>query len=331
MSRVVLILWILISLNPQVSASAAKPNVLAASYWGSFESTSISDRIRAAPKGVIDFLKEENQSTGWTNIPESDSGDSKFKQEVIDAIGELPAEIRSSISRKLIGILLVRDLGGTAFTGHVTGATGKTETGFIVLDVSALNKRANEWATWKEASPFSKEASFTLKAIIADAKRDDRKGAIQYILLHEFGHIVSTDSGLIPTWGRVAKDTSKMNFFNLSWVDSPTTYESKFSKIWPAQKKIKYYSSQPSLKGSDAVVAYESLLKTNYPTLYAATNIYDDFAESFANYVHVVLLKKPWSVEIQSGKKHLSYNSCWEELRCKEKKSIMQSFIQGMK
>ncbi|MEK6705202.1 MAG: hypothetical protein AABZ06_05390 [Bdellovibrionota bacterium] len=84
-----------------------------------------------------------------------------------------------------------------------------------------LQKRnANEWATWKEQTPFKKDAGFELEAKIEDNINDNRKSAIQYILLHELGHVISVNEYFHPPWGVYPdslKNIEQYAFFNESW------------------------------------------------------------------------------------------------------------------
>jgi molybdopterin-binding protein len=52
------------------------------------------------------------------------------------------------------------------------------------------------------------------------------------------------------------------------------------------------------LPAGQMVATYESLERTNFVTLYAATHPADDFAEAFASYVHGVLMGRPWEISI---------------------------------
>ena len=68
--------------------------------------------------------------------------------------------------------------------------------------------------------------------------------------------------------------------------------------------------------------------ETNFPTLYAATNPSDDFAESFVSYVHTVLMKRPWEIAIRhDGKVVKTYRTCWEETRCAAKRRILEDLL----
>ncbi len=119
-----------------------------------------------------------------------------------------------------------------------------------------------------------------------------------------------------------------MEFFNLSWVLDDEKLVSRYDASWPERRKISYYplksKKQTVIK---AVAAYEKLSDTNFPTLYATTSPYDDFADSFANYVHVVILKKPWSIEIKINKKVSKFEDCWSQPRCAWKKKILKELI----
>jgi hypothetical protein len=77
------------------------------------------------------------------------------------------------------------------------------------------------------------------------------------------------------------------------------------------------------------VRTYEQLEQTNFPTLYAATKPEEDFAESFVSYVHSMLLGRPFEIRIFENDKLLkTYRSCWNEMRCAEKRKVIEQFLQ---
>jgi hypothetical protein len=74
--------------------------------------------------------------------------------------------------------------------------------------------------------------------------------------------------------------------------------------------------------------AYARLKNTNFPSLYAATTPGDDFAESFASYVHVVLMHRPWQITItRNDAVAYVFNACWGETRCAEKQRILERLL----
>jgi len=73
---------------------------------------------------------------------------------------------------------------------------------------------------------------------------------------------------------------------------------------------------------------YSQLEKTNFPTLYSATHLTDDFADSLAAFVHVVLLKRPYQVvALKDGQPIKTIGSCWGQSRCREKELILRQFL----
>jgi hypothetical protein len=62
--------------------------------------------------------------------------------------------------------------------------------------------------------------------------------------------------------------------------------------------------------------------------LQSAISQWEDFAESFATYVHVVLDKRPWQATIASkGNTVTIIDSCWQEIRCMTKKAFMEKWF----
>jgi hypothetical protein len=202
-----------------------------------------------------------------------------------------------------------------------------------VLDMDVLAKQtANAWAAWKENSPFKADAKYRLETDIEDQGQDTRKHAIQYILLHELGHILSIGEYIHPRWDQpAAADTSldRYPFARLSWriMNAGTGYASLFEKEFPLRKNVVYYFGA-KLDGGKMVEVYDQLERTNYPTLYAATSPGDDFAESFASYVHTVLLKRPLEIRLyRDGELAKTYKSCWEEKRCAAKRKFLEELL----
>jgi hypothetical protein len=65
-----------------------------------------------------------------------------------------------------------------------------------------------------------------------------------------------------------------------------------------------------------------------FPTLYASTSPFDDFADSFASYVHVVLLGQPWRAQVLTdGKPVASYPNGITEERCRAKCEFLRALL----
>jgi len=301
-------------------------------FWQKSLSKPFSERIGAAPPELVEYLALDNFNNGYPNKPRAAILSSDFASDVRKAFAEIPAPVQRLLAQKLAGIYFVEDLGGSGFTELIYDAS-KPVAGYVVLDASVLQSRtANNWATWKENTPFISSPDFKLNATIEEASQDNRKQAIQYILLHELGHVLSINVGLIPNWNIDPKDintSASYPFFHLSWEISKDSnqYVTIFDKSFPQRKDVAYYFGA-KLPAAEMVHTYDALERTNFATLYAATNPYDDFAESFVTYVHTVLMGKPFEITLSSGGKITKvYKSCWAEERCAAKRKILERLL----
>jgi hypothetical protein len=230
----------------------------------------------------------------------------------------------------LAGIYFVSDLGGTGFTDYAKGGWFSRDAGFSVFDIDVLAKQtANAWATWKERSPFADDPAFRLEARIENEAGDNRKNAIQYILLHELGHILSIGEDIHPRWDEAPSSVDDFPFARLSWefIPAESRYASLFDKPFALRRDVVYYFGA-KLAGRQMPDVYGQLAATNFPTLYAATRPGDDFAESFVSYVHTVMMKRPWEIRLfQDGKLIRTVGTCWEEKRCAEKRRLLEEIL----
>lgn len=302
-------------------------------FWESALRKPIEQRIGSAPNELVIYLNLDNIAGGVPNKPRPTAIPYDFLTDVNDAIAELPEQVKRLASRKLAGIYFVKDLGGTGYTDFIDTGTPSLEAGFIVLDIDVLStSNANGWATWKERTPFTANPRYRLDAIIEINGQDNRKNAIQYILLHELGHVVSLGEKTHPQWGQ-QKDKAPVesySFARLSWETgdhNDIRYRSRFERQFPLRKDVVYYFGA-KLNGDQMADAYRQLENTNFPTLYAATSPADDFAESFASYVHTVLLKRPLEIRIYHDDRLTeTYRSCWEQKRCADKRRFLDDLL----
>lgn len=304
-------------------------------YWKSRMERPLAQRIGAAPAELLEYVRLDNLSAGLTNVPRAATLAADFLRDVRRAFDEIPLPVKRLVSGRLAGIYLVEDLGSTGYTDAIFAADGKPVAGFVVLDAAVLKQRsANAWATWKENTPFKPEPGFALNARIASAGGDNRKNAIQYILLHELGHIASIGADIHPHWGidpSAVQQTENLTYFKLSWTIArqENRFVSLFEPAFDARRDVVYYADA-RLRGSQMQAVYTQLASTNFPTLYAATSPGDDFAEAFASYVHTVLMRKPLQIEIKhAGRDVLRHSSCWTQARCTGKRAILEQLLRA--
>ncbi len=125
----------------------------------------------------------------------------------------------------------------------------------------------------------------------------------KHILLH--GHIIVKGKMFHPSWDQPRPPTAEVHhypFTLLSWSVDPQSHDYIFceSRNGFGCYPLRYYTANPGPSGAKAESCYRAIEQTNFVSLYAGTNPFDDFAESFVTYVHIVLFKKPWQVEISN-------------------------------
>jgi hypothetical protein len=301
--------------------------------WRTMLALPLAERIGPAPPHLVEYLTLDNILNGHAERPHAATLDAGLLADIRGAIADLPAEIRKLFGERLVGVYFVEGLGGTGYTDYVFDEQGRALKGFIVLDAAVLApQRANAWATWKENTPFTADAGYRLEARIEADGNDNRRNAIQYILLHELGHVLSIGSDIHPPWNLRPKGVgseAKYPFFDLSWsVDrAADKYRSRFDANFPQRMGTVYYFGA-KLAAADMAATYASLELTNFPSLYAATAPGEDFAESFASYVHVVLMGRPWQITIlRDGKPVKIFRACWGEPRCAKKQKLLEQLV----
>jgi hypothetical protein len=303
------------------------------SFWKNALARPLEERLAVGPPELIEFLMLDNVALDYPNVARAPALDPAFLEDVRRALREIPTPVKRRLEGKLAGIYFIEDIGGTGFTDETLSPDGRPVAGFVILDPAVLMARsANAWATWKESSPFKPDAQWRLEAKIEGAARDDRMHAIQYILLHEFGHVLSIGANVHPRWTIPVKEFGpgeSYPFFALSWIVKGEGWGSRFDGAFSQRKDVRFYFGA-KLPGDAMLPVYESLEKTNFPTLYAATHFGDDFADAFASYVHVELMKRPYEIRLlRDAKVVKTYGPCWREQRCAAKKAYLERFVAG--
>jgi len=303
--------------------------------WKTALAKPVMDRIGPAPAALVELIAMDNVANAFPNKPRSGKPPADFVADLRAAFNEMPEAVRNLLATRFAGIYFVDDLGGTGFTDQYVDAAGKPAGGFIVLDPSVLLQHtANSWAAWRDGTPFKPSANERLEETIEVKANDNRKNAIQYILLHEVGHVIAIGGPYHPSWNLKVEEirsTREFPFFNLSWGvgGTPLRFETIYDPAFPQRKDIVYYFGA-KIPGDQMVATYEGLEKTSFATLYSASHPGDDFAEAFANYVHVVLMKRPFEIRLYSYDKLVkTYTACWDEPRCAEKRAILGALLKN--
>lgn len=304
--------------------------------WLSLLEIPIGERIGAAPKELIDFIARVNSATGVADSARAPVAvAAEFRADVRSAIEDIPDAVKQLLVNKLLGVYFVHGVGASAVTDVVLGPRGEPLGAVIAMDPDAfMHRSANDWISWKENTPFLPSPSIKLDARIAEPGRDGRRAAIQFLLLHEFGHVASLGEAAVPDWWldpQHLQATDNYSFLAIDWQvverDGRRTVLPRPDKDFARRERVTYYS-ESRLSADDIVPVYEALQNTSFATLYSATGVQDDFAESFATYVHTEMMDRPYEVSIHhNGKEVMRTGGFWSRPCSEEKRRYMQRFL----
>ncbi|WP_243402104.1 hypothetical protein [Leptospira haakeii] len=283
--------------NPYADVLSSTPLSKIENYVG-LESEDWDSRILNLDKHALDYVNELNRIDGFTESPSPIKNLDVFKSILLEALNSQTDPVVSLLKNKLLRIYVCENLGGSAVTGIVR-KDGKSIGGFVILDANTLNRNANDWISYKENSTFQK-GNINIRIKIEEEKQNTKANALRYILLHEFGHILSETENIGPSFFSPKRSYSNYEFYKGIWKSEKVSYLD--DSVFTIRPQIRFYSESISLDENWEKI-YPILSKTPFPTLYAATNADDFFADSFVSYVHVVLEKKPWKLEILKDNK----------------------------
>lgn len=317
------------------SDPAASGAVLKMEYFGTdWKHKPWVDRLGPAPEELLVYLAYQNKLDGFAEVPVAVAPVPEIAGVFRQTSVSLSPALNKLLKERLIGVFLVNDLGSSGFTEEVVDESSRISYAIIVLDRDVfLKRKANDWATWKENSIFQpkQDAGVRLQMIIESGKNDTIQNAVHYLLLHELGHVLGMISNVHPSWIPADKPLSlNYPFVKLSWKqDGKGKPVSLFDEKFSERKKIQYYSfAKAQLTYDQAPDVYNKLQSTNFVSMQASANLWDDFAESFVTYVHVLREKKVWQVRLENEKnKPAVIKSCWQEKRCAKKKEFLDRWF----
>jgi len=228
-------------------------------------------------------------------------------RDVRRAIASLPAPVARAFERHVCRVVIATGLGAA---GTIDMLEDDPSRGVILLNLDFLQQSADAWMSAKEASFFEAEAGL---AIVAHMAAESDRGALpEYLLTHELGHVLHS-----------------------AFVEDPAV-ERLLDISWPRQDSLAgfYLRGYAQLRGESPLGAhlvepfYRMLAASSLPSLTAAANRNEDFADSFATYGHAVLSGRPWAIEVYRGSERTAgLESCWDEARCYEKRAALEELL----
>lgn len=307
------------------------------SFWGqTWKTVDVTKRIYEAPDKLVFEINKENERDGFSERPVAARPIPEFSLAMASLMDKMPQSLKTILDQRLIGVFCIKGLGSTGYTEVVFDESGHESYGIVVLDVDVLRERkANDWATWKEGSFFKKtgQNGMQAKVVIEEPQNNTVANAVRYILLHEIGHVLGAVTGSHPSW-LDWQSGKKLNlnypFTALSWKRSEQgDIVSLFDNQFPERKLVMAYSfNRSALPDTQFKYIYDELKQTNFPSLAAAQNLWEDFTESFTTYFHTVIDKRPWRVVFNGkGRQEILFAHCWNENRCGAKNDLIRAWI----
>ncbi|HEY4371951.1 MAG TPA: hypothetical protein VGN52_08505 [Burkholderiales bacterium] len=301
-------------------------------YWKAAFAKPLEQRIGPADTRLIDYIYADSLRFGGALRVTSFVPDAALAHDLAAAVAGLPPEVRRAAADKLAGIYLIAGISYSGITYEILGAQERPVKGVILINAHAFDGRnANEWLSWKESDPFDPGSRWRLSAKIEMAAENTRVRGLQFLILHEIGHLLAIGTDINPPFGEPAArfpPVAQYPFVSLSWRDSrDQSFETRNEEGFPLRHKVFYYGG-PKLNGNTMEPIYRSLQQTGFATLYGATDPWDDFAETFATYVHTQLQHRHYAITVyHDDAPVLIYHSCWEEGRCEAKRAYMERVL----
>ncbi|MFS2002381.1 hypothetical protein ACEN9F_02045 [Duganella sp. CT11-25] len=302
------------------------------STWTDVFNMPISERCGPAPADVIRHIAQVNAHRAETHTKTANA-DKHLLELVKQAMADMPSSVTQRLRDTFLGVYFATGIGSSAATDIVISPNSEFLGLITVLDIDAVSHTsANAWASWRERSPFDSSTALALEVQIAEHDDDHIRHAIQFLLLHELGHALSAGRSFLPDWWSQVPDhlsTYDFSYLPISWqIATDRSIVPLEANDFPLRRHIAHYDSGPQLPAAYMVDIYSALKQTSFPTLYSASSVHEDFADSFACYVHTVLLNKPLAVSIrQHGELVLHWRMDWRSDRYAEKYAFFSRLL----
>lgn len=257
---------------------------------------------------------------------ERPSSSTSFRRDIGLAIEGLPAAVRQLLDEELVGVYVVGNLsdhGSPYISGLALAQFGmfRQHAGTVVLiDRMYSDMGEMELAITMGFRERRPNQETVIRAHVMNSGDNERIVMLQYLLLHEFGHVIDFSRSITPEpedWPRDV-ESEACAFACLSWASPDRLANADFlsdivSYTYDGSRKWdRYLHSAPPL--------VRALRQSNLESLYSATEPHEDFAESFATYVHTKIMERPWRLDLFiKGDKVDSVESCHLDGRCAQK------------
>jgi hypothetical protein len=261
-------------------------------------SSPIAKRIQKAPAFVLKHLQQMDGRDDYTAYEPTDAE----QQLTLQYLDLLPAWFDDMLKERLVAIYFVENLVGTAFTEFVLDKAD-TVHAFIAINPATLRTGLSEWMTAREASCFSGAPTGPdAPSVFVDCGK--KYQALLYALVHECGHVADYvyhyTPYVEPTIEELGLGVAETPFVENIW----TAYAKPEERAdFAGRTDITFYrlGGGPKIPIAKAGELYQRLENSPFPSLYAAQNWAEDFAECFTWYFFTDRLGERYQVGIRHG------------------------------
>ena len=288
-------------------------------------------RIQSAPLSVAALALRRNLANGVAIEPRPAPIDHPVASALRRMLANLPEWLRALARDHVAAIYLLQDNFGSARVEAARDARGHLIGGCILLNLDVLARTANAWASWRESSAFRTDDRYRIRVTLEPPETDSVENALRFLFLHELGHILGMAAGVHGFWAapETWPATVQSSFTRLSWITDGSAWLSGWKQQRPVLALPRFYRFQAApLPRSVAPVLYRALSATNWPSLYGSIDPYEDFAETFAIYVHTRLLHRLFRVDLYVGPRRIGeFLSCLDTGRCPRKLALIEQLL----
>ncbi|HYN77493.1 MAG TPA: hypothetical protein VES73_06855, partial [Lamprocystis sp. (in: g-proteobacteria)] len=147
----------------------------------------LAARIQPAPPAITALARQRNLGNGVAIEPRPASLDHPVAQALARMLAEVPDGLRRLAQGQVGAIHLVQGNFGSARVEAMRDAQGRVFGGCILLNLDALARSANAWASWREESAFRAEDGYRIALTLEPAQTDSVEAALRFVFLHELG------------------------------------------------------------------------------------------------------------------------------------------------
>lgn len=232
-----------------------------------------------------------------------------FVDDLREVIEDLPRPFARVFERHVCAVV---PMYGAPMTGTLAMLAEQQGRALIYLNVEALSLLPDRWLEFKESSPFELGPEYRLAGTLAERDENVPRVLIELVLVHELGHVVDMAHKGDPTIAEIKR---------LSWP-LPLAMAERPVVHYPERKGL------PRLPGALSPSIYEFVASGAFPSPSALDNAEEDFAESIATYMHSVMRRRPWRLELARGELPIvTLRSCWDEPRCATKRKLIEALL----